>query len=1169
MSGRVVRIFLSSTFRDFGEERDLLVRQLFPTLRARLQSRFVDLIDVDLRWGITAEEAERGDVLPICLSEIDRARPFFIGFLGERYGWVPPKDAYPSHVLETQSWLEEHRGGKSVTELEIMHGVLNNPHMAGRALFYFRSFEYSSSKGGDYVAASADDEIRQKALKTTIRESGFPVHEDYKTPAHLAELLEQDLWEILNREFPASDIPDAFERETLQHEAYALPRQRLYIGGDPYLKALDKALSDGKQWILVDGPSGGGKSALLSNWLKSISDRKKDIEVHTHFLGATADATDPVFLVRRLIECIQRMTESTDDLASDPDELLDSLPIWLANASAWCEMQGKKFLFVIDALNSLSGRRDLRWFPSMLPKHIHLVVSTLPGEVNGNLQDKGEWASVSVMPLDAQTARKVFISSLALFNKTLPNNLVERVMAHTLVINPLFLLTLAEELRLFGEHEQLTERLDYYLSSLTVDDLFERVLERIEGDFGAKILKETMSALWAARAGLREEEILSYSGLKPMQWAYIRNALGPSLIDASGRLIFAHDYMRIAVSDRYMAGNNTIGNKGQSQKALKLRGNAHSKLAKWFESHAFKEDDSIVSNDRASEEIPYQWQQAQEWKKLQSTLTEQDMLVAILEDRSEQELLSYWLILEANIKTDIETQYEKAWNKWKSHETEEKTGDIAQQVAQFLMYAGRYREFTERVHRIMVANRLINFGQQHKKYVLANGELAQLLSVKEKFNESIEIYKDVIESATSVFGAVSDEVADEKKGLASVATLTSKEGEPLLREVLSIRQELYGKNHLKTADDLLALGGLLWGTESGDNVEAKNLLHKAVKIYSSHLGKDSPLTARAMSQLAIFMMDIDHDYVGAEPLLIEALTVMNNVLGSEHPRSADVLNNLGHLFSWTERYDEAREAYSLDLKIKENRYGKNSIDVAQSLNSLATLLNDMGNYTEAEALFRRSHKIISKKLGVQHSWSISSKYSLAVLLSYKSDLEAAEAIFEEVNQLEGQNSSSPKAQALYWYVYKLKKDRAFEEATNYSLRLIEIEIGELGERHINLAASFYNLGEIFYEQRLFAQACNYFNQCLSIEVDELGPNDVVLSLTFLSLGECQYHLSDFTEAEKNLRKAYSLQLMEDGENNPELKRVLELLLKTLIANKNDAEARLIKEKLFSLNGSKK
>ena len=33
---RTVRLFLSSTFRDFGEERDLLVRKVFPALRARL-----------------------------------------------------------------------------------------------------------------------------------------------------------------------------------------------------------------------------------------------------------------------------------------------------------------------------------------------------------------------------------------------------------------------------------------------------------------------------------------------------------------------------------------------------------------------------------------------------------------------------------------------------------------------------------------------------------------------------------------------------------------------------------------------------------------------------------------------------------------------------------------------------------------------------------------------------------------------------------------------------------------------------------------------------------------------------------------------------------------------------------------------------------------------------
>lgn len=133
MTTRTIRLFLSSTFRDFGEERDLLVRQVFPALRARLKDRFVELVDVDLRWGITVEQAERGEVLPICLAEIDRARPYFIGMLGERYGWTPTADGFAPDLIERQPWLKKHQGGKSVTELEILHGVLNNRRMKGRA----------------------------------------------------------------------------------------------------------------------------------------------------------------------------------------------------------------------------------------------------------------------------------------------------------------------------------------------------------------------------------------------------------------------------------------------------------------------------------------------------------------------------------------------------------------------------------------------------------------------------------------------------------------------------------------------------------------------------------------------------------------------------------------------------------------------------------------------------------------------------------------------------------------------------------------------------------------------------------------------------------------------------------------------------------------------------
>jgi len=56
-------------------ERDYLVRFVFPELRERCARRRLHLVDVDLRWGVTEEEAERGRVLELCLDEIERCGP--------------------------------------------------------------------------------------------------------------------------------------------------------------------------------------------------------------------------------------------------------------------------------------------------------------------------------------------------------------------------------------------------------------------------------------------------------------------------------------------------------------------------------------------------------------------------------------------------------------------------------------------------------------------------------------------------------------------------------------------------------------------------------------------------------------------------------------------------------------------------------------------------------------------------------------------------------------------------------------------------------------------------------------------------------------------------------------------------------------------------------------
>src|SRR5438067_13615285 len=99
---KTVRVFISSTFRDMHAERDHLVKVVFPALRERLEPHRVHLVDIDLRWGVTREQAENDQVLELCLQQAGEC-DIFLGLLGGRYGWVPP--GHPPSLLEQHPWV--------------------------------------------------------------------------------------------------------------------------------------------------------------------------------------------------------------------------------------------------------------------------------------------------------------------------------------------------------------------------------------------------------------------------------------------------------------------------------------------------------------------------------------------------------------------------------------------------------------------------------------------------------------------------------------------------------------------------------------------------------------------------------------------------------------------------------------------------------------------------------------------------------------------------------------------------------------------------------------------------------------------------------------------------------------------------------------------------------
>lgn len=126
------------------------------------------------------EESRQGKVIPICLGDIDCCKPYFVGMLGEHYGWIPPADQYSPDVIEHEPWLKGQLGGVNVTELEILHGVLNNPAMTERAFFYFRVQAWIVCQGeSGFTSETPEEEAKIADLKQRIRTSDLPVVATY------------------------------------------------------------------------------------------------------------------------------------------------------------------------------------------------------------------------------------------------------------------------------------------------------------------------------------------------------------------------------------------------------------------------------------------------------------------------------------------------------------------------------------------------------------------------------------------------------------------------------------------------------------------------------------------------------------------------------------------------------------------------------------------------------------------------------------------------------------------------------------------------------------------------------------------------------------------------------------------------------------------------------
>ena len=583
-------------------ERDELVKRVFPQVRHLCEQRGVAWSEVDLRWGVTDEQKSEGDVLPICLAEIERTRPYFIGLLGQRYGWVP--DEIPATLAEEMGWLSDD-AGRSVTELEILHGVLNDPDAEGHAFFYLRDpawvEQLPAGERDVFLEGDPIGEQRLAELRQRLTDSDVPTRA-YPDPIALGELVLADLVALVEARFPDPNPPSPRARAEGVHSSFGRRLLKGFVARPAVAAQLDALVDPQGGPVLIAGPSGAGASALVTDWAVRRAEAHADEQIVVHHVEADSDAADHRALVSRLVALLDVDGRDVDGLAVDEptSAVIADDPAALRSAlrHAFAKTAGRRVVVVLDGvdqLDDIDGAPDLRWLPDDVPSNVGIVATASGARPRATFEHRG-WTVLDVPPLDPSERRDIAVRFLAGYAKGLDEVHLAALAASANTANPRFLRIVLDELRQHGDHFTLGERIADLCGAATIDDLLEMVLSRYERDFERDrpgLTRAAFTALWAARRGLSEAELLAIVGagddapLPQAAWSPLHLAAEDGLVVRGGLLGIAHAELRKAVEDRYLTGDDE-------------RRSAHATLAAYFGQRPL--------SDRVVDELG--WQQA-------------------------------------------------------------------------------------------------------------------------------------------------------------------------------------------------------------------------------------------------------------------------------------------------------------------------------------------------------------------------------------------------------------------------------------------------------------------------------------------------------------------------------------------------------------------------------
>lgn len=601
LESRNIAIFLSSTFDDMGDERNE-INKAIKSLSKEVKKRGINIRLVDLRLGIEKTESEESlyneKVIRLCLEAVENCKPYFIGLLGKRYGWIPNKDEVEfdknmfsdAHFALVQKALNE---GKSVTEMEMILGALEAE--GENAFVYFLddnveeiSFEsyrkrqlYDNKEREEplseerivekyYNEFQENDEKQEKlsSLKEKLRKSVGVQVGIYGNLNSLRNLVLSDLNCFIDQKFPINI--SELEQEELIFKNYLKNRESTYIKRlDLEKKIIQYIKGKSLKPLLITGKSGMGKSTLIAKVHNRFMNKK--IIIFSYYIGYTSIHNS---LSDIILDIMKNLKQNKKDIYEEmiiPDDVEEMKSVF----ADWLNSLNEKCLIVIDGINQLYDNDNYSWLPYNLPEHVKVIVSSadendevinkIASRFNENLNRlvvKGlsKLEQKELIKQEYNNKHGKYEMNTEMENQLISENELSR--------NPLYIETLINELVYYGKYDNIK----HFINQYKVDhnnngvydmcDVYIIALRRRLKEFNKFPVLELYSLLTVTVTGLSEEEIQEilenhyHIAISNLELRIIIGSLDEYLIEFGELLKWKHNYLKKAiqfiVSENYL-----------------------------------------------------------------------------------------------------------------------------------------------------------------------------------------------------------------------------------------------------------------------------------------------------------------------------------------------------------------------------------------------------------------------------------------------------------------------------------------------------------------------------------------------------------------------------------------------------------------------------------------